>query len=120
MNDVKEVRAMKANHVHVGVRDLQAAVGWLERVWELKPVFQIPQMAIFAVGDFSLFVDAEGHDSRATVGFVSEDCDRDYGRVTARGAQTVSAPEDKPYGSRAAYVKGPGALTFEIEQPLKR
>ena len=111
---------MKANHVHVGVRDLQAAVGWLERVWELKPVFQIPQMAIFAVGDFSLFVDAEGHDSRATVGFVSEDCDRDYGRVTARGAQTVSAPEDKPYGSRAAYVKGPGALTFEIEQPLKR
>jgi len=111
---------MKANHVHVGVRDLQAAVGWLERVWELKPVFQIPQMSIFAVGDFSLFVDAEGHDSRATVGFVSEDCDRDYGRVTARGAQTVSAPEDKPYGSRAAYVKGPGALTFEIEQPLKR
>ncbi len=111
---------MKANHVHVGVRDLQAAVGWLERVWELEPVFQIPQMAIFAVGDFSLFVDAEGHDSRATVGFVSEDCDRDYGRVTARGAQTVSAPEDKPYGSRAAYVKGPGALTFEIEQPLKR
>ena len=46
---------MKANHVHVGVRDLPAAVGWLERVWEMKPVFQIPQMAIFAVGDFSLF-----------------------------------------------------------------
>ncbi len=111
---------MRATHVHVGVRDLPAAVGWLERVWELKPVFQVPQMAIFAVGDFSLFVDAEEHDSRATIGFVSDDCDRDYGRVFARGAETVSPPEDKPYGSRAAYVKGPGALTFEIEQPHKR
>jgi uncharacterized glyoxalase superfamily protein PhnB len=111
---------MKANHVHVGVLDLSAAIGWLERVWDLKPVFQIPQMAIFAIGDFSLFVDAEGHDSRATVGFVSDDCDRDYRRVVDRGAESVSAPEDKPYGSRAAYVKGPGAMTFEIEQPLKR
>ena len=110
---------MRANHIHVGVRDLSAAVGWLDRVWELKPVFQIPQMAIYAVGDFSLFVDAADHDSCATVGFVSDDCDRDYGRVIRRGAETVSAPEDKPYGSRAGYVKGPGALTFEIEQPLR-
>ena len=111
---------MRANHVHVGVRDLPAAVGWLERVWELKPVFQIPQMAIFAVGEFELFVDAGDHDSRSTIGFVSDDCDGDYGRVVERGAETVSAPEDKPYGSRAGYVKGPGALTFEIEQPLQR
>jgi predicted enzyme related to lactoylglutathione lyase len=111
---------MRANHVHVGFRDLPAAVSWLERVWELKPVFQIPQMAIFAVSEFQLFLDAEDHDSRATIGFVSDDCDRDYNRVTARGAETVSAPEDKPHGSRAAYVKGPGALTFEIERPLKR
>jgi uncharacterized glyoxalase superfamily protein PhnB len=77
-------------------------------------------MAIFAVGEFELFLDAGDHDSRATIGFVSDDCDRDYSRVTARGAETVSAPEDKPYGSRAAYVKGPGVLTFEIEQPLRR
>ena len=111
---------MKANHVHVGVRDLPAAVGWLERVWELKPVFQIPRMAIFTVGQFELFVDAGDHDSRSTIGFVSDDCDRDYGRVVERGAENVSAPEDKPYGSRAAYVKGPDALTFEIEQPLNR
>ena len=72
---------MKANHVHVGVRDLPAAVGWLERVWELKPVFQIPEMAIFAVGEFELFLDAAEHDTRTTIGFVSDDCDRDYGRV---------------------------------------
>ena len=111
---------MRANHVHVGVRDLPAAVGWLERVWELKPVFQIPQMAIFTLGQFELFLDAGSDDSCATIGFVSDDCDRDYNRVVARGAETVNAPEDKPYGSRAAYLKGPGSLTFEIEQPLKR
>src|ERR1700677_4143246 len=107
---------MRANHVHVGFRDLPAAVSWLERVWELKPVFQIPQMAIFAVGEFQLFLDAEDHDSRATIGFVSDDCDRG----PARGAEAGGPPEDKPHGSRAAYVKGPGALTFEIERPLKR
>jgi|SRR5580658_1885062 uncharacterized glyoxalase superfamily protein PhnB len=111
---------MNANHVHAGVRDLPAALEWLERVWELKPVFQIPQMAIFAVGDFNLFVDAEAHDSKITIGFVSEDCDRDYARVISRGAVTVSAPETKPYGSRAAYVSGPGAMTFEIEQSLRK
>ncbi len=111
---------MKANHVHVGVRDLPAALEWLERVWDLKPAFQIPQMAIFAAGDFNLFVDAEAHDSRVTIGFVSEDCDRDYARVVSRGAAIVSAPETKPYGSRAAYVTGPGAMTFEIEQTLRK
>lgn len=111
---------MKANHVHVGVRDLPAALEWLERVWTLKPVFQIEQMAIFAVGDFHLFLDQAEHDTRATVGFVSDDCDRDYAAVTAHGAETVSAPEDKPYGARAAYLKGPGALTFEIEQSLRK
>jgi len=111
---------MKANHVHVGVRHLPAALEWLERVWDLKPVFQIPQMAIYAVGDFSLFVDAEAHDSLVTIGFVSEDCDADYTRVVSRGAVVVSAPENKPYGSRAAYVRGPAAMTFEIEQPLTK
>jgi catechol 2,3-dioxygenase-like lactoylglutathione lyase family enzyme len=111
---------MKANHVHLGVRDLPGALAWLERVWGLEPVFQIPRMAILAVGDFHLFHDASDSDSRATIGFVTDDCDRDYPRVVARGAATVSAPEDKPYRSRAAYLRGPGELTFEIEQPLKR
>ena len=111
---------MKANHVHVGVRDPPAALEWLERVWDIKPVFRIPQMAIFAVGDFNLFLDAEAHDSQATIGFVSEDCDSDYARVVSRGAVTVSAPENKPYGSRAAYLRGPGAMTFEIEQSLRK
>ncbi|HEY6420603.1 MAG TPA: VOC family protein [Candidatus Binataceae bacterium] len=111
---------MKANHVHVGVRDLAGALAWFDRVWDLKPVFQIPEMAILAAGQFELFVDASDSDSRATIGFLTDDCDRDYARVVARGAEAISAPENKPYGVRAAYIKGPGCLTFEIEQPLKR
>ena len=111
---------MKANHVHVSVRDLPGAIAWLERVWELKPVLQIPGMAILAVGDFNLFLDAGDHDSEATIGFVTEDCDRDFARVTSRGAAVVSAPENKPWAVRAAYVKGPAGLTLELEQSLKR
>jgi catechol-2,3-dioxygenase len=87
---------MRANHVHVGVRDLPAALVWLERVWDLKQVFQIPQMAIWAVGDFHLFLDAADHDSRATVGFVTDDRDRGYTQVVLQGAIAVGAPEDKP------------------------
>jgi predicted enzyme related to lactoylglutathione lyase len=111
---------MKANHVHVGVSDLADALRWLDRVWDIKPVFQIPEMAIFAVGQFELFLDASDSDSRATIGFLTDDCDRDYARVVTRGAVVISAPEDKPYGVRAAYIKGPGCLTFEIEQSLER
>ena len=107
---------MKANHVHVGIRDLPAALVWLEQVWDLKPLFQIHRMAILAVGDFHLFLDAKEYDSRATIGFETDDCDGDYARLVSRGAIPISAPEDKPYGSRAAYLKGPGDLTFEIEQ----
>jgi len=35
-------------------------------------------------------------------------------------AETIEAPQDRPWGARAAYLKGPGGLTVEIEQLLKR
>ena len=37
-----------------------------------------------------------------------------------RGAKPLEAPADRSYGVRSACVKGPGALTFEIEQPLRK
>jgi hypothetical protein len=87
---------MRANHVHVGVRDLPAALVWLERIWELKQVLQIPQMAILVVGDFHWFLHAANHDSRATVEFATDDGDRDYTHIVLRGAIRVGAPEDQP------------------------
>ena len=53
-------------------------------------------------GQFELFLDAarfhgvarDGQDLSATIAIATT------ARVVARGAETVSAPEDKPYGSR--------------------
>jgi len=67
----------------------------------------------------SVVLDAAPADSVVTLSFDSEDCDADYRAVTGRGAETIEAPQDRPWGARAAYLKGPGGLTVEIEQLLK-
>jgi hypothetical protein len=110
---------VNGTHIHLAITDLSAALEWVERVWELKPVFQLPQMAILPFGAVHLFLDRADHDSPATIGYDSDNCDRDFAAVVSRGAVARSAPEDKPWGVRAAYVQGPGALIFEIEQALR-
>jgi catechol 2,3-dioxygenase-like lactoylglutathione lyase family enzyme len=110
---------MRLNHIHVAVRNLGAAVEWLERVWRLKADFQNEHLAIFSSGDFILILDAADADSPATIGFESDDCDRDFREVTEHGAVAIETPNDKPWGARSAYLHGPGHLIFEIEQPLK-
>jgi predicted enzyme related to lactoylglutathione lyase len=112
-------RLMRLNHIHVSVRDFGGAIAWLDRVWLLKPEFQNERMATFAFGDFILILDASDTDSPATIGFESEDCDRDFRGVVERGAEVIEPPSEKPWGVRCAYIQGPGRLKFEIEQPLK-
>jgi hypothetical protein len=110
---------MRLNHIHVGVRDLRGAVDWLDRVWEAKAEFQNERMATFSFGDFILILDSSATDSLATIGFKSDDCDEDFRAVVGRGAVAIEPPSDRAWGVRAAYIQGPGALKFEIEQPLK-
>jgi predicted enzyme related to lactoylglutathione lyase len=110
---------MRLNHIHVSVRDLDGALEWLERVWQVKSDFRNERMATFAFDTFILILDSAAIDSPATIGFESDDCDRDFRAVTERGAVPIEPPGDKPWGVRCAYVQGPGALKFEIEQPLK-
>jgi len=109
---------MTLNHVHVGVRDLPGALEWVERIWQVRPAFQNERIATLQFGAFILILDAAAEDSPATLGFESDDCDRDYEAVIARGAVSVAAPADQPWGTRAAYLRGPGRLKFEIEGPL--
>ena len=111
---------MHLNHVHVSVRELGEAVAWLERVWLLKPEFQNDRLATFACNDFILILDSGEADSPATIGFESDDCDRDFRAVVERGAQPIEPPGDRPWGVRCAYIQGPGQLKFEIEQPLNK
>ena len=117
-SDNKE-RKMTINHVHVGVRDLPPAVAWIGKIWRAQPDFQNEQMASFRFGSFVLILDRSDQDSPATIGFLTENCDANYKEVVARGAVSLEAPADKPWGVRAAYLQGPGALKFELEQPLR-
>jgi predicted enzyme related to lactoylglutathione lyase len=55
----------------------------------------------------------------ATIGFDSADCDADVAAMVARGAIVLEPPQDRPYGARVAYIKGPGALKIELEQLLR-
>jgi len=111
---------MQLNHIHLGVRDLDAALDWLNRVWQVQPQFRNERMATVVFDSLTLILDATDTDTEAIIGFASEDCDRDFRTVVERGAVAVEAPADKPWGYRAAYIQGPGRLKFEIEAPLNR
>ena len=108
---------MNLNHIHLGVRDLRTALDWLDRVWQLRPQFQNERMATIGFGSFILILDAAEADSSATIGFESDDCDRDFRAVLQRGAVALDPPSNKAWGARTAYVQGPGRLRFEIEGP---
>jgi predicted enzyme related to lactoylglutathione lyase len=110
---------MHLNHIHIGVRDLNGALEWFDRVWQLQPQFKNERMATVVFGPVTLILDAGESDSVATIGFESEDCDRDFESVVARGATVLEAPANKAWGVRAAYIQGPGQLKFEIEGPAK-
>ena len=111
---------MKLSHVHCHVRDLQAAARWFEKVWQIAPVFNNERMVWLSFGELGVILDAAPDDSIVTIGFDSKDCDADYRLVTSRGAETIAAPQDKPWGTRTAYLKGPGGITVELEQLLSR
>lgn len=110
---------MRFSHLHVSVRDLPEALEWLARVWDIQPTFQNGGgMAEVSVHGVSLILDAAEEDSPVTVGFSSDDCDEDYRFASERGAEGLEAPTDRAWGVRAAYLRGPGQITFEIEQAL--
>lgn len=109
---------MILNHIHLQVRDLNAAINWVETVLQVHPGFQNERIATFSFNSLILIFDAANNDTPATVGFESDDCDRDFRAVVDRGAVPLEPPTNKDWGVRSAYFKGPGALKFEIEGPI--
>jgi len=109
---------MRFHHLHLAVRDLPGGLNWLAKVWNASPSFENGEMAVISLHGASLILDAADEDGTATIGFASDDCDRDYRLASERGAETLEAPEDRAWGVRAAYLRGPGRITFEIEQEL--
>ena len=109
---------MKLNHIHLQVRDLNAAVHWFETILQAKPGFQNDRLAKLSFDAMTVIIDASSVDAPATLGFESDDCDRDFRAVIERGAVSIEPPTNKEWGVRTAYFKGPGALKCEIEGPL--
>src|SRR5512133_1655003 len=106
---------MTLNHVHLQVCDLQAALDWIRNVWQTEPAFTDNRLAVVPFGALTVIFDLSDKDSPATLGFESTDCDADYRAAVQRGAVPIDPPADRPWGTRAAYVRGPGAVTFELE-----
>jgi len=94
-------------------------VEWFDRVWRIQPNVQNERLATYGFGSFMLILDLAPDDTLVTLGFESDDCDRDYRAVIERGAVAMQEPSDRAWGARAAYVKGPGAMKLEVEGPLK-
>ena len=111
---------MNGSHVHLGVKDLPAAVRWLDRVWQVQPTYQDQRLASVTFGTLTIILDASAADTLATVGFESQDCDADVRALVGRGAVVLDPPTDRPWGVRSAHLQGPGGLRFEIEQSLSR
>jgi hypothetical protein len=81
---------MTFNHVHFQVRDLPTAVDWFALILELKPGFQDERIATFIFGAMTMIIDAAPADSPATIGFESDDCDRDFEMVVSRAPFPLS------------------------------
>ena len=109
---------MRLSHVRCRIRDFEAAARWFERVWQVAPVFNDDRMVWLSFREFAVILDKASDDSVVTIGFDSKDCDRDYRMITSRGGVPIEAPQDRPWGARTAYIKGPGGLTVEVEQLL--
>jgi uncharacterized glyoxalase superfamily protein PhnB len=109
---------MTLNHIHCSVCDLKAAIRWLREVWLAEPTFANDRMAAVPFGAFTVILDQSDKDTCATIGFESAHCDADYDAVVKRGAVPLEPPANRAWGARSAYLRGPGAITFEIEQAL--
>lgn len=58
MSSANEGRTMQVNHIHAPVRDLPAALEWLENVFEIRPSFRDDRMAAVPFGSFTVIFGA--------------------------------------------------------------
>jgi uncharacterized glyoxalase superfamily protein PhnB len=102
------------------ISHLGPAAAWSQRVCDAKLTYSSNTMASLAFGELAVLLDVAESDSRVTLGFKTSDCDADFKTVTEKVAEVIESPTDRPWGVRAAYLRGPGGVTVELEQMLPR
>ena len=98
------------------VHDPGEAARWFAGILKVHPHIDDDGVRV-ALGGFHVALCASSTETVGTLGLNGRDCDADYAEVVQRGAEPISPPAGRPWGVRAAYVKGPGALVVEFEQP---
>ena len=111
------MRDAQIAHVHVFVSDRPAAVEWLMTVWEAEPAAEDHEMSLFIFGSTQLVINDVSEDIPSTVAFTSDNCDRDYRDVVARGAVGVDPPKDMPWVSEQRSCKGPANSPSRSNNP---
>jgi catechol 2,3-dioxygenase-like lactoylglutathione lyase family enzyme len=59
---------MTLNHMHLQVRDLDAAIDWFETILQVHPGFRNDRMATFSFNSLILVFDAANDDAQANSG----------------------------------------------------
>lgn len=107
------------SHIHVGVKDLKEVSQSIRKLWDIEPNYQDERMSSISFGKFTIIFDLSEEVAPVTIGFDSKNCDVDSQKLISRGAAIKETCQNKPWGVRATYIKGPGNLIFELEQPIK-
>lgn len=130
------VGAMRFAYTIVYVPDVEAAVSFYETAFGAERAF-VSEEGLYGelvTGETKLaFVgyaqaDTLGTDYRPItpdqpppgieLAFAVDDCDTAFARATEAGAAAVSAPNDRPWGERIAYVRDLNGVLIELAQKL--
>lgn len=110
---------MKISHIHLSFVDLKNAVQWMKKILLKDPGYQNDNMAVFSFENLEYVFDQGEKNTDVTIALGSINCEVDFKTLSTRGAATIELPSTQPWGVKTAYIKGPGAVVFEVEEVLK-
>ncbi len=111
---------MELSHLHLGFKDFPGASAWFTEVAGVAPDFRNDKLAYHRFGGVIVVLEQADADTTVTLAVKSGHVDRDCAALAAKGAAVIQAPIDQKWGVRSAYLKGPGAVTIELEQPTSK
>lgn len=107
---------MKLVHLHIGVTDLPSTLAWFEEKGSFKPVFRNDRLSYFDFGGVTVVFEQGASNVPVTLAFGAPNLEAMYQSFIDRGAVPMTPPTDQPWGVRSAYLRGPAAVTIELEQ----